>query len=41
MKEVDYGGWTSYAYMKQNKEAFSNCIKWGGERTEGRDGGGV
>jgi hypothetical protein len=35
----EYGGWTSYTYMKSNKETSCNCFKWGGEGAEGRDGG--
>jgi hypothetical protein len=40
MKEIKmrvYGGWTSYTYMKQNKETSCNCFKWGGERVGRRD----
>jgi hypothetical protein len=39
MKEIKarvYGGWTSY--MKQNKEIFCNCFKWGLEGVEGAEG---
>jgi hypothetical protein len=30
-----YGGWTSYTYMKRNKETSCNCFKWGREGFEG------
>jgi hypothetical protein len=38
MKEVkvrEYGGWTLYTSMKQNKETSCNCCKWGEEGVEG------
>jgi hypothetical protein len=44
MKEIKVivcGWWTSYTYMKQNKETSCNCFKWGGEGLRGRDGGSV
>jgi hypothetical protein len=25
----EYNGWSSYTYMKQNKETSYNCFKWG------------
>jgi hypothetical protein len=34
------GIWTSYTYMKQNKETSRNCFKWDGEGMEGRESGG-
>jgi hypothetical protein len=41
MKEIKvrvYGGWTSYTYMKQNKETSCNCFKWGRRGARGKDG---
>jgi hypothetical protein len=38
MKEIKVrvcGGWTSYTYMKWNKEASCNCFKLGGKEVEG------
>jgi hypothetical protein len=38
MKEIkvsEYDGWTSYIYMKWNKETSCNCFKWGGKGVEG------
>jgi hypothetical protein len=38
MKEIKvrgYGGWTSYTYMKWNKENSCNLFKWGGEGLKG------
>jgi hypothetical protein len=38
MKEIKvrvYGGWTSYTYMKQNKQTSWSCFKWGVEEVEG------
>jgi hypothetical protein len=35
-----YGRWTSYTYMKQNKETSCKYFKWGGEGAVGRDNGG-
>jgi hypothetical protein len=34
MKVTIYGRWTSYIYMKQNKETYCNCFKWGSEGSE-------
>jgi hypothetical protein len=34
MKVGECGGWTSYTYMKHNKETSCNCFKWGGEGVE-------
>jgi hypothetical protein len=33
MKVREYGGWTPYTCMKQNKEISCNCFKWGQERS--------
>jgi hypothetical protein len=38
MKEVKvkvYVCWSSYIYMKENKETSCNCFKWGREGVEG------
>jgi hypothetical protein len=35
-KAMVYGRWTSYTYMKWNKETSFNCFKWGGEEVEGK-----
>jgi hypothetical protein len=43
MKEIKvrvYDWWTSYTYMKQNKETSCNCFKWSWEGVGGRDDGG-
>jgi hypothetical protein len=34
MKVREHYGWTSYTYMKQNKETSCNYSKWGGEGVE-------
>jgi hypothetical protein len=36
IKVREYGGWTSYIYMKQNKETSCNCFKWDGEQVKGK-----
>jgi hypothetical protein len=40
MKEINmrlYGRWTSYIYMKWNKETSCNCFQWSGEELRGTD----
>jgi hypothetical protein len=38
MKVRVCGRWTSYTYMKWNKETSCNCFKWGGEGVVGEKG---
>jgi hypothetical protein len=38
MKEIKVrvcGEWTSFTYVKQNKETSCNCFNWGREGVEG------
>jgi hypothetical protein len=40
MKEIKvkaYGWWTSYTYVKQNKETSCSCFKYGRKGVGGRD----
>jgi hypothetical protein len=39
IKERVYGAWTSYTYMKYNKETSCNCFKWGGRGLRGPEDG--
>jgi hypothetical protein len=41
MKVREFGGWTSYTYMKQNKETSCNCFKYSGEWVERQRDDGV
>jgi hypothetical protein len=34
MRVRDYTKWTSYIYMKYNKETSCDCFKWGEEEIE-------
>jgi hypothetical protein len=35
IKVREYGAWTSYTYIKQNKETSCNYFKWDGDGIQG------